>query len=86
MYDEVPEGFEVPVYQGPLKPKLLAGAPADFTLLMFGGFVLGIFYKLWAVLPLTVLLQGGAIWGTAQDEKWFQKILRVVNYKRYYKA
>jgi hypothetical protein len=84
MYD-MPDGFEVPAYKGPLKPKLLAGAPTDFSLLMFGGFGCGCFYRLWAVLPLTILLQLFAILGTRQDEKWFQKMLRAVEYKRFYK-
>lgn len=81
----MPDGFEVPVYKGPLRPKLTAGAPSDWSLGMFGLFGLGCFYKLWAVLPLAILLQCFAVWGTRQDEKWFQKLRRVVRYKRYYK-
>lgn len=81
----MPEGFEVPVYKGPLRPKLTAGAPTDFSLAMFGVFALGCFYKLWAVLPLAIILQVVAIWGTRQDDRWFQKVGRAVFYKRYYK-
>jgi type IV secretory pathway TrbD component len=85
MYD-VPDGFEVPIYQGPLLPKLTAEAPTDWTLLMFGCFGLGCFYRLWAVLPLTLILQLFAVWGTRQDAQWFTKMLRAFRYKRYYKA
>lgn len=81
----VPEGFEAPVFKGPLKPRLSLGAPRDFTFTMIGGFALGLLYKLWAILPLTIILEGIAIWGTYQDEKWFQKVLRAMRYKRYYK-
>jgi type IV secretory pathway TrbD component len=84
MYD-APEGFEVPVYKGPLIPRLAAGAPRDFAFLMLGLFLLAAFWRLFAVLPLTLCLQLFAVWGTRQDEKWFQKVPRVVRYKRYYK-
>jgi type IV secretory pathway TrbD component len=84
MYD-APEGFEVPLFQGPLKPRLSLGAPRDWTFAMAALGALGLLYKLWALVPLVVLLQVGAIWGTRQDDKWFQKIPRVMRYKRYYK-
>jgi type IV secretory pathway TrbD component len=84
MYD-MPEGFEVPIYRGPLRPKLSAGAPRDFSFLMLGVCLLSLFWKLWAVVPLTGFLQLIAVWGTRMDEKWFQKVPRVVRYKRYYK-
>jgi type IV secretory pathway TrbD component len=83
---DAPEGFEVPVYRGPLKPQLLWGAHRDFTLLMAGLGALGFLWKVWLLLPLVAVLQLVAAWGTRQDEKWFQKIPRVVRYKRYYKA
>ena len=83
---EVPEGFEVPVFHGPLRPRLSLGAPRDFTFAMFALGTLGVVWKLWALVPLVLILQLGAIWGTRQDEKWFAKVCRVVWYKRYYKA
>ena len=85
MYD-APEGFEVPVYRAVLKPKLSLGAHRDWTFIMLGVAALAFLYKLWPVLPLVVVLQAVAVWGTRQDEKWFEKVLRVVKYKRYYKA
>ena len=83
---DVPEGFEVPIYAGPLKPKLCLGAPRDFTYAMLGLGALAVLWKMWPLLPLVVILQVGAIWGTRQDTQWFAKILRVAKYKRYYKA
>lgn len=85
MYD-APEGFEVPVFKGPLRPRLSLGAHRDFTFAMAAIGALGFVWKLWALLPLVLILQLGAIWGTRQDEKWFAKVWRVVWYKRYYKA
>ena len=82
----MPEGFEVPVYRAALKPKLSLGAHRDFTFLMFGIAALAFLWKLWPLLPLTAILQGVAIWGTRQDERWFSKVPRVIKYKRYYKA
>jgi type IV secretory pathway TrbD component len=84
MFD-VPEGFEVPVYKGPLRERLSLGAPRDFTILMFGLFGVGFFWRLWAVLPLTGFLQLFAVGGTRLDPKWFPKISRAAFYKRYYK-
>jgi type IV secretory pathway TrbD component len=85
VYD-VPEGFEVPVYRAALKPQLALGAPRMWTILLgaTGGFA--VLYKLWIVLPLVVVLHAVAVWGTRQDEHWFAKVLRVIRYKRYYKA
>lgn len=83
---EAPDGFEVPVFQGPLRPRLSLGAHRDFTYAMAVLLALGILYKLWALLPLAIFLQLGAIWATRQDQHWCQKISRVVRYKRYYKA
>jgi type IV secretory pathway TrbD component len=84
MYD-VPAGFEVPVYKAPLRPKLMWGAPRDFTFGMIGLFCLGFLWKLWILLPLAVVLQLGATFCTSMDERWFQKAPRAVLYKRYYK-
>jgi hypothetical protein len=44
-----------------------------------------VLWKLWPVLPLAVILHAVAIWGTRQDEKWFEKVWRVITTKRYYK-
>lgn len=85
MFD-APDGFEVPVYHGTLKPKLILGAPRDWTFLASAVAALSVFWKLWPLLPLVVVLHGVAIWGTRQDEKWFEKAWRVIRTKRYYKA
>ena len=85
MYD-APEGFEVPVFKGLLRPRLSLGAHRDFTFAMIALGALGFVWKLWALIPLVLILQLGAIYATRQDEKWFPKVLRVVRYKRYYKA
>lgn len=84
MYD-APEGFEVPIYRAALKPRLALGAPRDWTFGVSAVAALALLYKLWPVLPMVALLHGVAIWGTRQDEHWFEKIVRVVRTKRYYK-
>ena len=83
---DMPDGFEVPLYRGPLKPKLLLGAHRDFTLLMCAIGALAFLWKLWPLLPFTAIMQGVAVWGTRQDARWFSKISRVIKYARYYKA
>jgi type IV secretory pathway TrbD component len=82
---DAPEGFEVPVYRAALKPKLSLGAPRDWTFLVSALFALSVLYKLWPVLPLVAILHTVAIWGTRQDEHWFEKVARVIRTKRYYK-
>jgi type IV secretory pathway TrbD component len=81
-----PEGFEIPIYRTPLKPALALGVPMEFTAFTMGAAILGFLWKAWALLILAMLLHVLAAWGTRKDEKWFTKILRVVRYKRYYKA
>jgi type IV secretory pathway TrbD component len=83
---DTPAGFEVPVYRAALRPKLMLGAPTDFTALMLGAAGFGFLWRLWPLLPLVVILHSFAIWGTRQDAKWFEKALQVLKYKRYYKA
>jgi type IV secretory pathway TrbD component len=84
--DDTPEGFAVPVYHAALKPRLALGAHQDVTAGLFGLATLAFIWRLWPVLPLAAILQGIAVWGTRQDERWFQKVERVIRYKLYYKA
>lgn len=83
---DTPEGFEVPVHHAALKPRLMLGAHADVTTVLAGGAVLAFIWQVWPVLPLALILQAMAVWCTRWDDKWFQKVSRVVRYKMYYKA
>jgi len=48
-------------------------------------FAIGFLKRLWPLLPLAVVLQLIAVWGTAQEQHWFQKIWRASRYATYYK-
>lgn len=82
----LPGGFEIPIYRGPLKPRLLLGIPKDFAALLLASGMLGVLWRLWALLPLVGVLYLFALWGTRQDPKWFEKAWQTIKYKRYYKA
>jgi type IV secretory pathway TrbD component len=86
MYNDVPEGFEVPIYHALLRPKLLLGAPRTFTVFVFIGTAIAVLWHAWPVFPLAVILQGFAAWGTRQDPNWFSIVLRCWFYKRYYEV
>lgn len=80
----VPDGFEVPVCQALLRPRLLWGAPRGVTLLTMVGMGLAFIWSSWPAFPLLAAFQGVAILGTVLDEDWSSIALRVLRYKRYY--
>jgi len=82
---ETVPGLETPVCTPLLRPQLLLGAPQMWTFAMIVLFVIGVLKRLWPLLPLALILQGVAIWGTAQEQHWFEKAWRSIQYAKYYK-
>jgi len=83
--EQTPPGFESPVCTATLRPQLLLGAPQFWSFAMMVLFAIGFLKRLWPLLPLAVVLQLIAVWGTAQEQHWFQKIWRASRYATYYK-
>ncbi len=84
--DNVPDGFDVPIYHALLRPRLLLGAPRNVTIFLVTGTGIAILWHAWPVIPLAVILQAFAAWGTRQDPDWFSIVLRCWTYKKYYEV
>ena len=80
----VPAGFEKPVYQVLLKPKLVLGAPRKLSIFIVMSIAISVLWHLWPVIPFGVILQRFAAWGTRQDPQFFAIIWRARVYKKYY--
>ena len=86
MDNNEPDGFEVPVYQALLRPRLVLGAPRLFSIGLIVGTAVALVWHAWPFLPFAVLLQVFAAWGTRQDPDWFAIVLRCYGYKKYYEV
>jgi len=83
---DIPAGFEIPLCRAALKPKLLAGAPRDFSIVMMMLVLSAFLFKMWPLYPVVAVLQGFAVVVTSVDPHAFVKAWRVARqYAQYYK-
>jgi type IV secretory pathway TrbD component len=78
--DELPPGYEVPVFQSLHEPILVAGVRREFALFLWLGVGLAVanggIMRTWWVIPFGVVCHLGAAYGTRSDPDFLQVVIR----------